>query len=65
MHDQLAEDIPDAAEFAEVFAHFVAELIGRFQSPDIGSWAQAYLYSRSANEGHRERAAAWIGRRQH
>jgi hypothetical protein len=65
MHDQLAEDLPDEAEFAEVFGEFVARLIDQLGNPDVASWDQAYIYSRSANGVHRECAAAWIERRQH
>ena len=65
MHDQLAEDLPDEHEFAEVFGDFVAKLIDRLGNPNVASWDQAYIYRRSANGEHRARAATWIERRQH
>jgi hypothetical protein len=60
MHDHLAEDIPDESEFNDVFGGFLAQLIDRLGSPDIGSSPQAYVYGQSGNATHRERAAAWM-----
>jgi hypothetical protein len=65
MHDQLLEDIPDEAEFTDVFEDFVGKLIDRLGGPEVASWDQARIYSRSGNRDHRERAAAWIKRRHH
>jgi predicted metal-dependent phosphoesterase TrpH len=65
MHEHLLEDLPEEGECDEVFGDMVANLIDRLGNPEISSWPQACIYGRSADAGHRERAALWIRRRQH
>ena len=58
MHDQLCDDMADAAAFRATFPLFVALLVERFGTPPIRDRAQAGIYANSARRGHRRAAAA-------
>ena len=57
MHDQLRDDLSDAA-FRATFPLFVAALVERFGNPPIEHPAQAGIYANSARPEHRRVAAA-------
>jgi hypothetical protein len=65
IHDQLQEDVPDEAEFDELFADLVAGLIDRLGNHQVDSRPQAQIYSYSADEHHRAWAAAWLEANRH
>ncbi len=58
MHDQLRDDMADAAAFRATFPLFVALLVERFGNPPITHRAQAGIYANSARVAHRRAAAA-------
>ncbi len=62
MHDQLRDDMPDAAAFRTTFPLFVALLVDRFGNPPIEHRAQAGIYANSARPDHRRAAAATLDR---
>jgi hypothetical protein len=65
MHDQLREDVPDEAEFDELFGDLVAGLIDRLGSHQVQSLPQAQIYLFSADEAHRISAATWLEANRH
>jgi hypothetical protein len=65
MHDQLREDVPDEAEFDELFAELVAGLIDRLGNNKVESLPQAQIYLYSGDEAHRAAAAAWLEANRH
>lgn len=60
IHDHLREEIPDFGRFCDVFPEFVAELIRRIDDPTVRSSDQAHIFANSADERHRQAAAAWF-----
>lgn len=60
IHDYLREEIPDFAQFCDVFPHFIAELIERLGDPVVHSSDQAHIFANSADARHRQAAAAWF-----
>lgn len=62
MHDQLRDDMADAAAFRATFPLFVALLVGHFGAAAITDRAQAGIYANSARTDHRRAAAAALDR---
>ena len=60
VHDHLREEIPDFDRFCDVFPQFIAELIRRIADPTVRSSDQAHIFANSADERHRQAAAAWF-----
>lgn len=60
IHDYLREEIPDFGKFCDVFPQFIAELITRLSDRDVRSSDQAHIFANSADERHRQAAAAWF-----
>jgi hypothetical protein len=65
MYDQLQHDLPSESDLNEAFGGMIVRLIERLGSPDVASSAQAWVYTRSADSDHRDRAATWMKSRHH
>ena len=65
MHDQLREDVPDDAEFDELFADLVSGLIDRLGNRRVDSLPQAQIYLYSADETHRIAGTSWLEANRH
>ena len=60
IHDHLREEIPEFDRFCEVFPRFIAALINRVGDTVIRSADQAHVFANSADNAHRQAAAAWF-----
>jgi hypothetical protein len=61
IHEQLQVDIGDFDIYSEVSPQFIAGLIARLGTDEIGCIEQAHVYSNSGNDRHREMAGLWLG----